>query len=363
MADEFVPLHGGQLREIARRFHVPEESLLDFSASISPMTVSEARVDALCELLRHRKLIAQYPDSEYPDLKQAIAQYAGVDPASICVANGVMPLLDAALRSLNLRRCLVLVPAFAEYQRILRVCAVERRTLVLLHQENFVVDPDAVLREVRRYSADSVLLANPHSPSGCLTPAGLLTQLQSALSALGVTTILDEAFVDYSPEASLSGRAANVDDVIAFRSITKFFAMPGLRVGYAVALPANCLKLESVLPLWPVDSIASLAARIALLDTALVSKTREANARERRWLSEQLNALGLTAFPSTANHLLVRLPDEVDGFDTWRRLIIEHLIVVRNCATFEGLSAQYLRIAIRDHAANQTLISAFACVL
>ena len=357
MADNFVPLHGGQLSEIAERFHVPEDSLLDFSASISPIPPCDAVVDALCESLRSRKILTQYPDPGYPNLKQAIAQHAEVDPSSICIANGVMPLLDAALRALGLRRCLVLTPAFGEYQRVLRGCGIDRRTLMLREQENFSVDPDAVLREVTYHSPDCVLLANPHSPSGCLMPAAILTELQSALSALGVTTILDEAFVDYSPEGSLSGLAENAGNVVVLRSLTKFFAMPGLRIAYSVTHPDNRTRMESIVPLWPVDSLAASAARIALLDIASVRKTREGNARERRWLTEQMITLGLTVFPSNANYVLVRLPHEVNGFTVWRRLIVEHQIVVRNCATFEGLTGQYLRIAVGDRIANQALIT------
>jgi threonine-phosphate decarboxylase len=274
-----------------------------------------------------------------------------------------MPLLDTALRAFGLRRCLVLVPAFGEYQRVLRGCGIEHRTVLLREEKNFSVNADAVLREVKRYSADSVLLANPHSPSGCLIPAGIITALLVALSSLGVTTILDEAFVDYCPEVSLSGLAADVRDVVVLRSLTKFFAIPGLRVAYSVTHPENQARMKSILPLWPVDSLAASAARMALLDNALVRKTREANTHERRWLSEQLSALRVKVFSGNANFLLVRLPDGVDGFKIWRRLIVEHQVVVRNCATFEGLTGQYLRIAVRDRSANQTLAKALTHVL
>ena len=363
MADDFIPMHGGQLRGIAEWLHIPEESLRDFSASISPIPLGNGIVGALCESLRNRKVLAQYPDPEYVDLEQAIAQYGGVEPGSICIANGVMPLLDATLRALGLRKCLALVPAFGEYQRVLRACGVERRTLRLRERENFLPDPDAVMSEVAYYGADSVLLANPHSPSSCLMLPGTLAQLQSALSTLGVTTILDEAFIDYSPELSLSGLASNVDGLVVLRSLSKFFAMPGLRVAYSVAHPKNRERIESILPMWPVDSLAASAARLALLDTALVGKTREANARERRWLSEQMIALGLQVFPGRANYLLVKLPEDIDGFTIWRGLIVERLVVVRNCATFEGLTTQYLRVAVGDRCANEVLVSALAHVL
>jgi threonine-phosphate decarboxylase len=202
-----------------------------------------------------------------------------------------------------------------------------------------------------------------HSPSGCLMPGGIITQLQSATLSLGITTILDEAFVDYSPEVSLSGLAADLGGVVVLRTLTRFFAMPGVRVAYSVAHPENQARMKSILPLWPVGSLAASAARIALLDSALVRKTREANAHERRWLTEKMSALGVEVFPGNANYLLVRLPDGVDGFKVWRRLVVEDLIVVRNCATFEGLTRQSLRIAVRDRSANQTLANALTHVL
>jgi threonine-phosphate decarboxylase len=363
MGDEFIPSHGGQLRETAEWFQIPEESLLDFSASISPIPPADDLIDALCESLRNRRILTQYPETGYADLKNALARYVGVHPGSICLANGVMPLFDAAVRALGLRKCLVSVPAFGQYERVLGNCGIGRTTFRLREQENFSVDPDAVLKEVTRCAVDSVLITNPHSPSGYLVPAGVLMQLQLALSALGVTLILDEAFIDYSPEVSLSGVAADGTRVIVLRSLTKFFAMPGLRVAYSVAHPENRAAIESMLPLWPVDSLAASAACLALIDPTLAQKTREANACDRLWLTEQMVAFGLHVFPASANYLLVRLPDRVDGREMWRRLIVEHRIVVRNCATFQSLTEQYFRIAVRDRIANQALISALAHLL
>lgn len=360
MASDAIPLHGGQLRAIAERFHVAEESLLDFSASISPVPPSEAVIEALCESLRNRKILTQYPDTEYKDLKDAIATYAGIDRGSICVANGVMPLLDAAVRALGLRRCLVLAPAFGEYRRILKACEVESPTLLLREDNYFVLDPDLVFNEAMSSRADAVLFANPHSPSGSLTHVPVLAELQRNLSRSGIATILDEAFIDFCPESSVSRLAENAASLVVLRSLTKFFSIPGLRVAYAVTHHGTRANIESRLPLWPVDSLAASAVRLALLDRACVRERQEANLREREWLREQLISLGWYVFPSSANYLLTKPPGEVDGQEIWRRLIVEHRIVVRNCGTFEGLTKAHFRLSVRDRPANAVLTSSLA---
>jgi threonine-phosphate decarboxylase len=360
MTANSTPLHGGQLREIAERFQVPQESLLDFSANICPIPLGEAMIEALCESMRHRKIITQYPDTEYRDLKDAIAAYAEIDYGSICIANGVMPLLDVAVRALGLRRCLVLVPAFGEYQRVLKACDVESLNLLLREQNNFLLDPNLILEEAISSKADAVLLANPHSPSGSLTQASVLIGLQRTLYGFGITTILDEAFIDFCPESSMSGFAAHETGIVVLRSLTKFFAIPGMRVAYAVVHPGLRAKMESMLPLWSVDSLASLAARLGMLDGAGVRERRGSNARERKWLSEQLASLGWRVFPSGANYLLIKPPVEVDGLEMWTRLIVEHRIVLRNCGTFEGLSKAHFRVSVRDRIASVALVSSLA---
>lgn len=360
MTDLMIPPHGGQLRAIAMRFGVPEESLLDFSASINPVPPSDELIEALCTSIRKRRVITSYPDTHYTALKHAIAEYAGIDENSICVGNGGMSLLLAALRALGARRCLVLVPAFLEYQRVTASCRVEQISFALREEDQFATDSEQVLLQLKATGADALLLANPHSPSGQLLPYAELETLQQRAAALGVHTIVDEAFIDYVPEQSVSGRAADSAKLIVLRSLTKFFSMPGLRVGYAIAHPELRANLDAALPLWPVDSIAAEAASLALRDIFAIEAVRENNKRESVWLSEQLSRMGLMVFPAAANYLLFKIGDAVDGLELWRSLIVKHGIVIRPCANFEGLDTRYFRVAVRPRAENQRLIAALS---
>lgn len=360
MTDAAIPTHGGQLHGIAARFGVPEESLLDFSASINPAPPSDRLVEALCASIRSRGVITRYPDTTYSALKRAIAEYARVDENSICIGNGGMSLLLAAVRMLGVRRCLILVPAFLEYERVLASCGVERVTLALREEDDFAIDSQRVLDRLKQSQADLLLLANPHSPSGRLLPRPALEGLRQSVTALGVHTIIDEAFIDYEPEQTLSRQAASVANLVVLRSLTKFFAMPGLRVGYAIAHPELRVRLETALPLWPVDSIAAEAARLALRDIAAIEATIENNKKEKTWLSDRLRSMGVKVFPAAANYLLFKIGDAADGLELWRRLIVKHGIVIRSCANFEGLDSHYFRVAVRTRAENQRLVVALS---
>jgi threonine-phosphate decarboxylase len=358
MPDQSFPDHGGQLRSLAERFHTHEESLLDFSASISPLPPNDALIDTLCESLRRRKILTRYPDAEYAELKQAIAQYAGVNRGSICVGNGAMSLLTATARALDIRRCMILVPAFSEYKRALSIGGTYCTTLALSATDGFAIDGERVLAQLKTTGAEAFLVANPQSPSGRIMSAARLSQLQEAASDHGVTTIVDEAFIDYAPEESLCRAAVQSGKLIVIRSITKFFAMPGLRVGYAVAHPDICSSIGAAMPLWLVDSIAAEAARLVLRDTASMKMTRTINAGERAWLVDQFREIGITVFPAAANYLLIKVDETWDGPELWRRLILDCCVVVRSCASFEGLNQQYFRVGIRTHFENERLIAA-----
>jgi threonine-phosphate decarboxylase len=363
MRDDFVPAHGGQLHELAAEFGVPEASLLDFSASIHPLPPSDLVVETLCDALRARKILIAYPDMQYAALKEAIAAYVQVDVQAIAIDSGVMPLLGAALSALRPRLCVVPVPAFAEYRNVLNTRGVECVAVASTEDTGFLLDGPKMVASLKASGAQAILLANPQSPSGRLMPAEELLRLHKIVSALGVTTIVDEAFIDYAPEGSVSQCAASSPDLVVLRSLTKFFAMPGLRVAYAVCCPTMRVAMESCIPAWPVGSIAAEAARMVLQDRTSILQTRAANATERNWLAEQLRVLGLSVFPATANYLLTKIDASRSGQDFWQRLIVQHGIVLRSCANFESLDEHYFRIGVRTRPQNELLVAALNKVL
>ncbi|HEY4051049.1 MAG TPA: aminotransferase class I/II-fold pyridoxal phosphate-dependent enzyme [Acidobacteriaceae bacterium] len=363
VAGVVLPSHGGQLRAIARQFGLPQEKLIDFSASISPYPPPEDLLDRLRNFLSDAQFLSQYPDLENDDLKDAISTYAAVPKQSIAVANGMMPLFDAALRSLRLKRCLVIEPAFSGYQRTLRAAGVEAIGWSLAAKDEFSISVPPLLESIAREQCDSVLLANPHSPSGVLTQRDTLQDLCRQAAQSAVTVLLDEAFIDFEPEASLCPMIEQFDNLVVFRSLTKFFAIPALRVGYAVTSAANAESISKFTPEWPISSFAALAAVELMGCIDHQRRVRAQNIAERKALLKFVRQLALTIFPGRANYLLLRMRDEPTGIAAWQSLIVNHGVVLRCCQNFAGLDASYLRFAIRSREENTILCRAFADVL
>jgi threonine-phosphate decarboxylase len=353
---EFVPLHGGQLRQISKLFNIPSSQLIDFSANINPDGPPPAVLSALRTCLEDISMLTAYPDLEQSGLKQSIADYAGVHPKQLVVANGFIPLLESALRTLRVKRCLLPVPAFVEYRRSLARAGVEIAPHILSPDANFRYDIDVLVHG----GHDAVLLANPQNPSGVLTTRDCLLQFVSECAERNITVLLDEAFIDYAPLDSLSLDVERFANLIVFRSVTKFHGIPGLRVAYAVANEASARSLNETLPPWPITTLASCAVASALADHTFAERTRLHNERRRAHVRAGLDALGIHAYPSAANFLLLQLSEDISADRFWRHMIVEHHTVLRDCSNYEGLPSRHVRMAIRTAEENDKLVGAVA---
>jgi threonine-phosphate decarboxylase len=358
-----LPAHGGQLSAIAAAFSVPMDRLLDFSASIYPEGPSPRVIEVLSDALRSPQQLRRYPDLESIALRANLETYAAVPAGNIVVANGIVPLMSASLRAMQVRRCLLPVPSFGEYRRILERESIEIHTYPLVQNMDFRPDLEFIIEYCGERGCDSVIVNNPHDPSGVTFAATEMRSILALAVRLNIRILLDEAFIDFIPEESISSHVLQTDNLIVFRSVTKFFAMAGLRVAYLIAPQKLVPTIASLLDPWSVSTLASLAAAAAVQDFSYISNTIQRNSTEREWLSRALAGIGLTVFPSRANFLLIRLPNEREGANVWERLIVDHGIVVRNCGNFEGLDGSFMRVAVRGREDNQRLIRALTSVM
>ena len=348
-----VPEHGGQLRRIAEAAGVRANDLLDFSANINPKGPPAGVLARLRAALEEPGTLTRYPELDLHDLRAALARHLVVPPESLAIANGFVPLLEAVVRARGIRRCLLPVPCFGEYRRVLKGCGAQAIALPL-QTGGFLYDAEALVTAAQAAGADAILLGNPQNPTGLVADRATMLRLVDLAGAAGVQMLLDEAFIDYCPAESITPEATRLDRLTVFRSVTKFYAMPGLRVAYAVASPARTAAVA--LPPWPVSTLAALAVEAALEDEAYAVSSRALNAERRDWLAAALRALGIGVLPGAANFLLLELP--VAAALLRERLLREHGIVVRSCANFEGLAGEFLRVAVRTESENQRLVEA-----
>jgi threonine-phosphate decarboxylase len=350
-------VHGGDILSAAERYGGSASEYLDFSSNINPLGPPQAVLQVVRERAADTNALSRYPDQYYRALREALARHAAVPCESIVVAGGGAALFDAVVRALRPASCLLPVPAFSEYQRVLNATQTPAIRFPLQAQTNFALDIRELQAALLEHRPRLCVLTNPHNPSGNLTDRDDLLALIAFACDIDTIILIDEAFIDYVPEQSLTPAAPRCDNLIISRSLTKFYSMPAMRVGYGVASPALAATIAAQIPSWPITAVAADAAVAALGDDAYDQRTREINERERSRFAQALTALGLRVFPAHANFLLVETEADASVIST--RLAERRRILVRDCSSYDGLEdGRYLRVAVRLPAENNRLIEA-----
>lgn len=351
--------HGGNIFDIARQMGVNPEEIADFSASINPLGMSSmVRKAIICSL----DSLIHYPDSSHTELRQALAVHHGLSPHNIVIANGSTELIYHLPAMLHGSRALIISPSFSEYVRALSQQHWEAEHFILKHESNFSLDLEALKLKLAE-GFEALYLCNPANPSGTLYPLRIIEQVYSLCIEAGTFLVLDEAFMDFSEDSSAKGFMVKGDNGIVLRSMTKFFGIPGLRLGYALASSTLAERLDAMGGPWSVNTLALAAGVAALHDTEHNRQTNEYIRRERRRLFETLSKFEqLKVYPSSTNYLLLKITNGMSSTEIRDRLI-HHRILVRNCATFMGLTAQFIRIAVRTADENERLTEALRKIL
>jgi len=349
--------HGGDTWQVAQELGIPVSELLDFSANINPRGLPPRARERLTRDASDPRTLSIYPDPSARVLRIALSAHLDVPPEAIVVGPGAEALLSPVLRSINARRALVPIPAFSEYRRVCEQQQVDFIPFPLLRTNAFELPVDGFCEAIE---PGAVFLNNPHNPSGGVLSAGQVRQILQAAHAAHATLLLDEAFVDYTPSASLSREAASRVDLIVIRSLTKFFGCPALRVGYAIAHPDVARRIAGFLPTWPVTQLAIDGLAEAISDHEFAAASISENAAAREALAESLKTLGLAVFRSAANYLLLELQPGMPAASQLRASMIEnHRILLRNCDSYEGLApGRFVRTAVRSGQDNRRLLEA-----
>ena len=346
--------HGAHGSDAARALGgEPPGGFLDFSANINPLGPPEGALYAAQKALISGA--AAYPDGRYPQLCAALAGYLGVAEETVLATNGGAEALFLAARAAAERRpgkAVILEPTFSEYAAAARAAGLAPEGRVARHQEDgFLMDASAI-DDLDGVSA--VFLCNPNNPTGDLTPRDEVLAVLERVAAAGATLIVDEAFADFAPGESVAGV---VDEhLYVARSFTKFFAIPGLRLGCLVARDPDLVRPFQ--PSWSVNVAAAAAGIAAVGDTLYAEKTLEEVVLRRRELVGALRGLpGINVHEGEANFLLVRGPEGLpEG-------LARRGVLVRGCGPFPGLGTLFSRIAVRGAEENERLVRALAAEL
>ncbi|HLK87330.1 MAG TPA: aminotransferase class I/II-fold pyridoxal phosphate-dependent enzyme [Candidatus Binataceae bacterium] len=330
--------------------------VLDFSASLNPLGPTAV---ALAAYHAAAASIARYPDPYAHDLTAQLARRHGVAQDQVVAGNGSTQLIHLLARTLRPRRPFVAIPTFSEIANALVIASAPPRPIVARREREFALDKDQVLRAIDE-GADAIFIGRPNSPTGAMLPVADAAEIAAACSSRRCWCVFDEAFMDFAGEEhSAIPLIAENSHLMVLRSLTKIFAIAGLRLGYLVAGSESAHRLREAQEPWSVNIVAERVA-LACLETEaeFVAQSRRLIESERAYMTDALASVeGLRVFSSCANFLMLEV-SELQRPVTFAEHMLGQGIAVRDLRELPGCAPAMYRVAIRDHEANKRLIAA-----
>lgn len=348
-------MHGGNI--------YGNEIEYDFSVNLNPLGPPDAVREALTQALNH---VEEYPDPEYRELRRELANRWQLAEEQLVLGNGASELIPGIIRALAPKTCMVTAPCYSGYETALNAAAPSCRIhRIFLREEDDFTLPENICQEIARVKPNLLILTNPNNPNGKRISANRLRTIADACRTAGTVLLMDECFLALSggDEDSLIHRIGEegLPPTVVLRAFTKTFAIPGVRLGYAVCSGSLAARIQRELPEWNLSVFAQYAG-LATLEAAApetvppgtsgyLAASVEMIAREREYLLEELEKLGLRVFPSDANYILFQSRDR-----ELHRKLLDKGILIRDCRDYHGLTAGFYRTAVRTHRENTALL-------
>lgn len=346
--------HGGDI-------YLYSDKIIDFSSNINPLGIPESFKKRIIE---HVDEVTQYPDYRYTLLKEKTAEYLQLkNPKHIVVGNGAVELIYKCMGAKRWNKVILMVPTFSEYKKAakkykLPVYEISTSTREVGEHGEYTLDFEKVLFQVEK--DDLIVLCNPNNPTGMLLCKKEMEDFLLEVQKIGAYTMVDEAFIEFTneyPKDSVLSDYLSIGNLFVIRAITKYFGMPGIRLGYGISSNETWIHAvqESLEP-WNVNTLADLAGRVVFEDGEYIEKTRNWIKREIPNMYERLKEIqGITVYRSNANFHLLKI--DKAGLDAYRfkELLAKEGYLIRTPEGFTTLSRQYFRLAVKTAEQNENL--------
>ncbi|MBE6024095.1 MAG: aminotransferase class I/II-fold pyridoxal phosphate-dependent enzyme [Cellulosilyticum sp.] len=333
-------MHGGDIYR--------NEVDLDFSVNINPLGMPKNVKKALHEAVN---LCEAYPDIKVEELKKAIGTMIGCNPNSILCGNGASELFLAITKAIRPKKALLPVPSFLGYEKALLAVCKNIQYYYMREETHFALEED--IMEQLTKEIDILFLAQPNNPVGNMISPALLRNICRKCKENNIVVIIDECFIELTEYEGETGLELIKDysNVIVVRAFTKSFAMPGVRLGYLICNHKGLYQcIENQLPEWNISILAQMAGVVATKEIQYLRKSIELIKVEREYLMRELRDLGIQAYTSETNFILLQTEFSI------AKKLLKHKILIRDCCNFKGLHKGYYRIAVKQHEKNKILI-------
>ncbi len=349
--------HGSDLEKIEKIYGIKKEDITSFAANVNPIGISPKLRHTLAD---HIDDITGYPDREYTSLRRCIGTYARTNADHIIVGNGSTELISLFIQITHPKQALILGPTYSEYEREITLGGGSAIYHQLDEANDFAMDMEKLAIQLTD-DIDLFVFCNPNNPTSSAVKCSQMRQILSMCKSHGITVMIDETYVEFTEnidDVTAVSLIQDYDNVIILHGISKFFAAPGLRLGYAICSNQELLKeINERKNPWTINTLAAIAGEIMFTDADYIKETRELISSERTRMVQAIQNLPhAKVYPAHANFVLVRIQkSDVTAQDIFDAAIRKGLMI-RDCSDFPFLDQYYFRFCIMMPEKNNELL-------
>lgn len=347
--------HGANLFELSRVYGFEMSDIKDYSSNINPFGVSKEAIKALEENLDKASV---YPDPEYKELKDSISRYTGCSGENVLLASGVSGFIKSLVKIFKPKVSLIYAPAYSEYERELSNNGSKIIKYNLTKEKDFEVDIKQLIHKINENEIDFVFLCNPNNPTGTILGSG---DVEHILKNTKCILVIDETYIEFSNVKKFSSihLTEKYEKLIVMRSTSKYFASPGIRLGYAISSNDFLHKIYSKKEelIWDINIYAQIMGIVMFGDSKYQNEVYKFIENQRNYIYDELKKIkSLKTYKSYGNFILIEI---IDKSLTSRELydkLLQDAMIIRNCENFENLDEFFFRICILSEEDNRKII-------
>lgn len=350
--------HGSDIEKICEYYHLKKEDIINFGANVNPLGLSASVKAALAS---HLDILSSYPDREYTSLREVLSAYCRIPSDYILPGNGSSELISLLIDALSPKHTLILGPTYSEYSRELSFSGSTQEYYHLKEEQDFRLDADDLCTVLAKGNYDLLIICNPNNPTSSAILHDDMEKLLCFCADHGVFVMIDETYVEFAPDIEAVTAVPftqRFTNLCVLRGVSKFFAAPGMRFGYAVTGNQDFLRemKEKQIP-WSLNSVGAYAGELLFQDQDYIDRTRQLILTERGRMYDALSQLAsFKVFQPYANFLLLKiLKEEKTAFDVFETCI-KNGLMIRDCSSFQCLDGEFVRFCIMMPEDNSRLL-------
>ncbi len=350
--------HGSDLEKIEAYYGIRKEDIISFSANVNPLGLSPK---VKRELSEHIDCLTTYPDREYTSLRKAIGTYVNTNYENVLVGNGSTELISLFAKLCNPKNALIFGPTYSEYEHEIMLFGGSCNYFELEEKDNFIVNKNKLF-EALSENVDLLVICNPNNPTSALIEHETMEEIVSYCSNSNINVIVDETYMEFVENFEAVTAISLVDEyrnLVVLRGISKFFASPGLRLGYGVTSNHELIAgIKSLQIPWSINSLAEVAGKLMFTDEEYIKETKNHIASERERVFEILSSIdALKVYKPTCNFILCKIVNSpVTAQELFDEAIKEGLMI-RDCASFNFLDESFFRMCFMKREDDDKLLN------